>query len=85
LKKLLSQHLPQELINRPNIGFSIPYSEWNQGSLGRQLHADWKGMKTPYFRPQAAKYLFLIDRLGWPERQWKAFCTVNCFSGKQSI
>ena len=80
LRHLLKRYLPEQLIDRPKMGFSIPWSEWCKGSLGREIEAQWLAMETPWFRQDAASFLFPKKRLGWPARQWNAFCTVNFFA-----
>lgn len=79
LRRILSRYLPDKIINRPKMGFSIPWSEWCKGSLGHEIKNRWKSMKSPYFQEKAADILFPGKRLGWPNRQWNAFCTVNFF------
>ena len=76
LRHLLQRYLPKELIDRPKMGFSIPWSQWCQGPLGQELKAQWQTMQNPYLRQEAAEYLFPAKRLGWPARQWNAFCTL---------
>lgn len=39
LRKLLYRHVPQELIERPKQGFSIPVEQWLRGLLVEQLRA----------------------------------------------
>ena len=38
LKKLLYQHIPQELFNRPKWGFGIPLGKWLRGGLRNYMH-----------------------------------------------
>ncbi len=33
LRKLLSQYLPTDLLERPKVGFSLPLGEWLRGPL----------------------------------------------------
>jgi asparagine synthase (glutamine-hydrolysing) len=80
LRNILKRHLPENLIDRPKMGFSIPWSEWCQGPLGREIEAKWLKMNSPYFRQDAVSFLFPKNKLGWPARQWNAFCTVNFFN-----
>jgi hypothetical protein len=61
------------------MGFAIPWAEWCKGRLGREIEQQWAAMDTPWFRREAASFLFPKHRLGWPARQWNAFCTVNFF------
>lgn len=79
LRHLLKRYLPDYLIDRPKMGFSIPWSEWCRGPLGRETAEKWRKMNTPWFRREAAGFLFPKNRLGWPARQWNAFCVVNFF------
>lgn len=79
LRHILKRYLPEHLIERPKMGFSIPWSEWCKGPLGREIEAKWRTMNSPWFRKDAAKFLFPKHRLGWPARQWNAFCVVNFF------
>ena len=80
LRHLLKRYLPEQLIDRPKMGFSIPWSEWCKGPLGRDIEAQWAAMDTPWFRNDAASFLFPKERLGWPTRQWNAFCVVSFFA-----
>jgi asparagine synthase (glutamine-hydrolysing) len=79
LRHLLQRCLPKQLIDRPKMGFAIPWAEWCKGRLGRSIEQQWAAMDTPWFRREAASFLFPKHRLGWPARQWNAFCTVNFF------
>ena len=80
LRHLLQRYLPEQLIDRPKMGFSIPWSEWCKGPLGQEIKEQWRNMNSPWFRPEAAELLFPQRKLGWHTRQWNAFCTVNFFS-----
>ncbi|MCI5146110.1 MAG: hypothetical protein D3923_11420, partial [Candidatus Electrothrix sp. AR3] len=80
LRHILKRHLPDHLIDRPKMGFSIPWSEWCKGPLGREIEKKWSEMDSPWFRHDAARFLFPQKRLGWPSRQWNAFCVVNFFA-----
>ncbi len=84
LRHLLQRYLPEQLIDRPKMGFSIPWSEWCKGPLGREIEMKWAAMDTPWFRSDAARFLFPRKRLGWPARQWNAFCVVNLFADQES-
>lgn len=79
LRRILQRYLPKEMIDRPKMGFSIPWSEWCRGSLGREIKSSWQKMESPFFKSEAAEYLFPAGKLGWPARQWNAFCTVNYY------
>lgn len=79
LRRMLKRHLPDELIDRPKMGFSVPWSEWCRGSLGREIEQQWLAMDTPWFRKDAVSFLFPKKKLGWPARQWNAFCVVQQF------
>lgn len=79
LRHILKRYIPEHLIDRPKMGFSIPWSEWCKGPLGREIEQKWVTMNSPWFRKDAVNFLFPKKRLGWPARQWNAFCTVNYF------
>lgn len=80
LRHLLQRYLPEQLIDRPKMGFSVPWSEWCKGPLGQEIKEQWRSMNTPWFRSEAADLLFPQGKLGWHARQWNTFCTVNFFS-----
>ncbi len=82
LRHLLKRSLPEELIDRPKMGFSIPWSEWCKGPLGRDIEKQWGAMQSPWFRKDAVNFLFPKKRLGWPRRQWNAFCVASLFGRK---
>ncbi|MCI5139041.1 MAG: asparagine synthetase B, partial [Candidatus Electrothrix sp. AR1] len=82
LRHLLKRYLPDHLIDRPKMGFSIPWSEWCKGPLGREIEQKWMEMDSSWFRKDAVDFLFPKKRLGWPTRQWNAFCVVNFFHNK---
>ncbi|CAK8719284.1 Asparagine synthase (Glutamine-hydrolyzing) [Candidatus Electrothrix gigas] len=79
LRHILKRYIPEHLIDRPKMGFSIPWSEWCNGPLGREIEQKWVTMNSPWFRKDAVNFLFPKKRLGWPARQWNAFCVVNFF------
>ncbi|MCI5134673.1 MAG: asparagine synthase (glutamine-hydrolyzing) [Candidatus Electrothrix sp. AW2] len=80
LRHILKRYIPEHLIDRPKMGFSIPWSEWCKGPLGREIEQKWRAMNSPWFRKDAVNFLFPKNRLGWPARQWNAFCAVNLFN-----
>jgi hypothetical protein len=65
------------------MGFSIPWAEWCNGPLGQEIKEQWRSMNSPWFRSEAAALLFPQRKLGWPARQWNAFCTVVFFADQQ--
>lgn len=85
LRRLLRRYVPDHLIDRPKMGFSIPWSEWcYDGPMGQEIAAKWQNMSSPWFRNEAASFLFPKKRMGWPARQWNAFCTVEYFADLDS-
>ncbi len=80
LRRLLGRYIPQKMIDRPKMGFIVPWSEWCQGPLGMDVKTKWQEMGSSFFNPKAAEYLFPAGKLGWPARQWNAYCTVHFFS-----
>lgn len=76
LRRLLKRYIPEKLFNRPKAGFCIPWANWCQGGLGTTLRRRWRAMKSPFFNPKAAEFLFPKNKLGWSGRQWNAFVTM---------
>ena len=80
LRTLLSRYVPETITSRPKMGFTVPWSDWCQGAIKQTMINNWVEMDTPYFKKDAAHYLFPANKPGWPTRQWNAFCTMNFFN-----
>ena len=54
LRALLSKYLPEELINRPKMGFAVPLDDWLRGPLrewGSELLEPGRLRREGWFRP----------------------------------
>ena len=67
LRLLLKRYLPEDLFDRPKSGFCVPWADWCKGALGTELRSRWRGMRSPYFRPEAAESFVpsYQTRVGW--------------------
>ena len=79
LRRILARHVPDHLINRPKMGFGVPWAQWCAGPLGDRLRAAWKGQANPRHRREAAARLFPRGRTGCASRQWNAYCALLYF------
>lgn len=63
LKKLLYQHVPQSLVDRPKKGFSIPLGDWLRGPL-----RDWVEHLLDEEKIKSQGYLdYELIHIGWTE------------------
>ena len=61
LRRVLDQYVPQELINRPKKGFSLPIAEWLRGSLhewAEELLAESRLGRDGYFHPKIVRRIW---------------------------
>lgn len=61
LRRVLDQYVPQELINRPKKGFSLPIAEWLRGSLrewAEELLAESRLGREGYFHPEIVRRIW---------------------------
>lgn len=79
LRTLLKRYLPDSITERPKMGFTVPWSDWCTGTMKNSMIENWKAMNQPYFRKEAARYLYPPNKPGWPMRQWNAFCSMEFF------
>jgi asparagine synthetase B (glutamine-hydrolysing) len=79
LRRILRKYIPDHLIDRPKMGFSVPWVQWCRGPLGNQLRARWHGQTNTYHRPEAATRIFPAHKIGWTSRQWNAYCALQFF------
>ena len=79
LRHLLHRHVPARLVERPKMGFCVPWSQWCQGPFGRRLREAWAGQRNEYQRPEAARRLFPPHKIGWASRQWNAYASLLFF------
>lgn len=84
LRRILQKYVPDHLIERPKMGFSVPWAQWCQGPLGTQLRERWQHQANPYHRPEAATRIFPMHKIGWASRQWNAYCALQFF-GEMNI
>lgn len=83
LRRILQKYVPDHLIDRPKMGFSVPWAQWCRGSLGTHLRNRWESQKNQYHRPSAASRLFPRHKIGWASRQWNAYCALQFFGELQ--
>lgn len=79
LRSILRKYIPDHLIDRPKMGFSIPWAQWCRGPMGKQLRERWQHQTNPYHRPEAATRIFPVHKIGWASRQWNAHCALQFF------
>jgi asparagine synthase (glutamine-hydrolysing) len=77
--------LPREFLNRPKMGFTLPFEKWLQGSLrvevGSVLDSSEYGMNAPAVRDVWRRFLEKPRAVGW-SRPWALYvlsrwCEVN--------
>jgi asparagine synthase (glutamine-hydrolysing) len=76
LRKILSRYVPASLTDRPKQGFAVPFGRWCSGALGSELRGKWSRVKSPFFSPSAASFLFPENKVGDTTLQWTAFSTM---------
>ena len=65
LKKAVTGLIPDEIIDRPKMGFGAPMSQWLRGDFGRRVQADFERsrlMREGYFDPGYVRRL-CVDHL----------------------
>ena len=68
LKKVLGRHLPERLLDRPKMGFGIPFGEWIRGSL-----REWaEELLAPPRLEEAGFY-----DTGWLRKRWQEHVTTR--------
>ena len=82
LRKILARYVPERLTERPKMGFSVPWAEWCRGEAGASLRDRWRTSSFPLLKPESANLIFPIDKLGWDNWQWNAFCTLTYFGDR---
>ena len=80
LRHLLARHIPAALVERPKMGFCVPWAQWCQGPFGGKLRRAWAAQRNGYQRPEAAARLFPRHKTGWAARQWNAFSALLFFN-----
>jgi asparagine synthase (glutamine-hydrolysing) len=61
LRRVLDQYVPQELINRPKKGFSLPIAEWLRGSLrewAEEMLEESRLGRDGYFHPKTVRKIW---------------------------
>jgi asparagine synthase (glutamine-hydrolysing) len=61
LRQILHQYVPQELIDRPKKGFSLPIAEWLRGSLrewAEELLGESRLRHDGYFHPKVVRKIW---------------------------
>lgn len=76
LRRLLERHVPAELVNQPKRGFGVPWERWCAGERGEQLRARWRRVAAPWFRPDAADWLYPAAGGASNFLAWNAFVTT---------
>ena len=60
LKKAMEPHLPEEVLYRPKMGFSVPLAHWLRGPLAERARQAILGPRlaeTGYFNPETLRFL----------------------------
>lgn len=76
LRQMLSKHIPEELFNRPKMGFGVPISEWLRGPLNswaNDLISEERLKKQNIFDPKAVAKVWKTHESGRensPEMIW---------------
>lgn len=79
LRNILKKYIPKRLIERPKMGFRIPWAHFCKGNFRSELRNEWLRQNNGYHRRSAARIIFPYYKLGWPSLQWNAFCVLNFF------
>ena len=60
LRQLLYKRVPQQLVDRPKMGFSVPLAEWFRGGLREQIANDFAGslLEELGINPRSARLLW---------------------------
>ncbi len=82
LRRILYKRVPQQLVDRPKMGFSVPLAEWFRGGLREQIASDLAG---PYLEdlgiePQSARCLwteFLAGNDSSADLLWAIFALTS--------
>jgi asparagine synthase (glutamine-hydrolysing) len=82
LRHLLARYVPDTLMDRPKMGFRVPWAEWCAGPMGATLRERWKAQRNGLQRPEAADRLFPAHKQGWASWQWNAFTSMLFFEDK---
>ena len=76
LRQILSQHVPQDLIERPKTGFNIPIGGWLRGPLrgwAEDLLSEENLRRDGLIEPAPVRRAWaehLSDRQDWSHRLW---------------
>jgi asparagine synthase (glutamine-hydrolysing) len=76
LRKLLGRYLPPEMIDRPKMGFTMPFGEWLRGPLrpwAEELLGETRLKCEGYFDPVSIRKMWqehLEMRRSWPYHLW---------------
>jgi len=76
LRNILKRYIPERLIDRPKMGFQVPWAYWCIGKYRDDLRNKWLSQNNGYHRRSAARIIFPHYKLGWPSLQWNAFCIL---------
>lgn len=79
LRRLLARYIPISLIERPKMGFCMPWSERCTGQYANQLVERWRNVSMPHLRSDAGCWIFHETGVGSQFRKWNAYTHMVFF------
>jgi asparagine synthase (glutamine-hydrolysing) len=88
LRQLLYRHVPRELIERPKMGFGVPFGEWLRGPLrdwAEALLDDRRLRSEGFFRPEPIRRLWQAHLRGTSDEQYRLWGVLMFQSWLESV